>query len=75
MAPPHGYRQPSVSDSIWSSPGEYGRIGVLESSVRLKQRGWYGSVVTHSLVQLSDVTGSGVPCWRKRAAGVALNRG
>jgi hypothetical protein len=26
LAPPHGYRQPSVSDSIWSSPGTYGRI-------------------------------------------------
>jgi hypothetical protein len=25
MAPPHGYRQPYVSGSIWSSPGAYGR--------------------------------------------------
>jgi hypothetical protein len=24
MAPPHGSRQPSVSDYIWSSPGTYG---------------------------------------------------
>jgi hypothetical protein len=23
MAPPHGCRQPSVSDSIWSLPGAY----------------------------------------------------
>jgi hypothetical protein len=28
MAPPHGYRQPSVSDSIWSSPGAYRRLFV-----------------------------------------------
>jgi hypothetical protein len=26
MAPPHRYRQPSVSGSIWSSPGAYGRL-------------------------------------------------
>jgi hypothetical protein len=26
MAPPHGYRQSSVSGSIWSSLGAYGRI-------------------------------------------------
>jgi hypothetical protein len=26
MAPPHGYRQPSVSDSIWSLPSAYGRL-------------------------------------------------
>jgi hypothetical protein len=26
MAPPHGYRQSSVSGSIWSSPGAYGRL-------------------------------------------------
>jgi hypothetical protein len=29
MAPPHGYRQPSVSGSIWSSPGAYGRLLLL----------------------------------------------
>jgi hypothetical protein len=29
MAPPPGYRQPSVSDSIWSSPGVYGRLTVV----------------------------------------------
>jgi hypothetical protein len=26
MASPHGCRQPSASDSIWSSPGAYGRL-------------------------------------------------
>jgi hypothetical protein len=26
MVPPHGYRQPSVSGSIWSPPVAYGRI-------------------------------------------------
>jgi hypothetical protein len=26
MAPPHGYRQPFVSGSIWSLPGAYGRL-------------------------------------------------
>jgi hypothetical protein len=29
MAPPHGYRKPSVLDSIWSSPGAYGRIRII----------------------------------------------
>jgi hypothetical protein len=28
MAPQYGYGQPSVSDSIWSSPGAYGRISI-----------------------------------------------
>jgi hypothetical protein len=27
-APPHGYRQPSVSDSTWTLPGTYGRLSM-----------------------------------------------
>jgi hypothetical protein len=29
MAPPHGYRQPSFLDSIWSLPGAHGRFFLL----------------------------------------------
>jgi hypothetical protein len=35
MAPPHGYRQPSVSGSIWSSPGAYGRIRIRTIRIRI----------------------------------------
>jgi hypothetical protein len=28
MAPSHGYRQPSVSDSVWSSPGANGILSI-----------------------------------------------
>jgi hypothetical protein len=31
MAPPHGYRQPYVSGSIWSLPGAYVRIFIIIS--------------------------------------------
>jgi hypothetical protein len=43
MAPPHGYRQPSVLNSIWSSPGAYGRITITmekESLFRRRQQEW-----------------------------------